>query len=283
MVMRAVLKEPKKIVPLCFAALFFLTMYINSFPCTVKVAVYPLYREFMKESLVHKDTRFIMEEGNGVNIYYKDSSSYCVGMVKDTAETSLKMLLRDFGYRPESKIDIIIYPEYSEMADKIGLGDGSKAMGVYYGGTISILEPGKWIEDKADMEDIFIKQGPILHELTHYMLDYMSGGNMPVWFTEGVALYEEYRVNGVKWAPYNYYTGYYSVNELDNKFDELDETKAYKQSFLIMKYVGENFGIESIKNMLSELRMGKSVCQVIKSTLKIEMDELFKRSLQGQD
>jgi hypothetical protein len=58
------------------------------------------------------------------------------------------------------------------MATRIGLGTGSTAMGVYYGGVISILEPEKWVGRSHDIAEVFNKEGPVLHELTHYAVDY---------------------------------------------------------------------------------------------------------------
>lgn len=277
--MKAVLKEPKKIVPLCIAALFFLTIYINSYPCTLKVVLYPIYREMAKSSFVENSQNFSITETDNFRIYYKNSSSQYIDMIKDNAEESLENIMIDFNYDLKEKINIIIYPEYSEMADKIGLGTGSMAMGVYYEGTISILEPQKWIAQGSNMNEIFKREGPILHELTHYMIDYMSGGNVPVWFTEGVALYEEYRHNNIEWAAEKKYTSYYSVDEINGKFYELDEIKAYKQSFLIIKYICDKYGMESIKNIIKELRVGKSIDESIKDELNIGMEELFEVSL----
>jgi hypothetical protein len=277
--MKAILREPKKIVPVCIAALFFLTIYLNSYPNTMKVVLYPIYREVIREGFVSNGSSFKYCETDNFIIYYKDSSIMSLKMIRDNSEESLRSILSDFDYVPYSKINIIIYPEYSEMADKIGLGNGSTAMGVYYGGTISILEPKRWIGAAYNSDEIFRREGPVLHELSHYMLDYMSGGNLPVWFTEGVALYEEYRHNGVEWAADKTYTSYYSVDELEHGFYNLDEVKAYKQSFLIVKYIVERYGIRAIQDMAKELRLGKSMDQAVDKVLKTNIAQLLKGSL----
>lgn len=277
--MRTILREPKKVVPLCIAALFFLSMYINNFPFTAKVVLYPLYREIKKEGFIGDSREFNVSETESFRIYYKDRNSYHIEMIKNSAEQSLKNLHKDFDYTPQDKIDIVVYPEYSEMANKVGLGTGSTAMGVYYDGTISILAPEKWIGPGLNMSRIFDREGPILHELTHYILDYMSGGNMPVWFTEGVALYEEYSCNDVEWARDKIFTEYYTVSELDGKFYELDEAKSYKQSFLIVKYIVNNYGIQAIHDIIKELRLGRSIDQAIQNRMNMNTEQLFKVSL----
>lgn len=279
--MKAILKEPKKIVPLFIAALFFLTLYMNSYPCALKIVLYPIYREVAKKSFVENSTNFNITETENFRLYYKYSSRLYVGMIKDNAEESLKSIMQDFNYNLGDKINIIIYPEYSEMADKIGLSYGSTAMGVYYQGTIGILEPEKWIAPCSKISEIFKKEGPMVHELTHYMIDYMSGGNVPVWFTEGLALYEEYKHNNVEWAAEKKYVSYYDIDEIGSKFYKLDETKAYKQSFLIIKYICDKYGMESIQKIIRDLRVGKAIDDSIKEELDIGIEELFENSLQG--
>lgn len=273
--MKAILREPRKIVPLCIAALFFLMVYISNSPNGIRVLFYPLFREFKKQSFVFENRNFTVCSSRNFNIYYRSESAGSIDLIEYNAEKDLKYVLTDFNYPIEDRINIIIYPEYDEMANKIGLGTGSTAMGVYYGGIISILDPVKWIDDTNNLRDIFQRDGPMVHELTHYILDYMSSGNIPIWFTEGAALYEEYRINGVKWADDKTYEDYYTPEELEAGFYQLDEIKAYKESFLAVKYIGDNYGMNSIIEITNTLKDGKSINQAIKSVLSISKEELF--------
>lgn len=277
--MNTILKNPKKVVPICIAALFFFTIYTNSFPYIIKVIMYPMYREVLKEGLIGNSRDFNIVDTRDFIIYYKNPSQKYMDMIEKNATQSLRSILSDFDYVPKDKIYLIVYPEYNEMADKIGLGSGSTAMGVYYGGTISILDPEKWIDDCSVINEIFNREGPILHELTHYIVDYMSGGNVPVWFTEGIALYEEYRHNNIEWAADKAYTSYYGREELEKGFYELDEVKAYKQAFLIVKYICDIYGMESLKSIIKGLRSGKSIDQVVEKELYIGIEKLFYMSL----
>jgi len=279
MVLKLLLRDPKKIVPLCLAALFFLTIFINNSPCMTKLIFYPVYREIKKECFVLGVGDFLLEETENFKIYYHDVNYSYVDIVKDSAEKSLKLILEDFKYEPCGKINVVIYPEYREMASKIGLASGSTAMGVYFGGTISILDPSKWIKNNDNMAGVFQKDGPMVHELTHYIVDYMTGGNIPVWFTEGIALYEEYRVNGVEWLPNKKYQKYYEIEELDKDFYGLDEIKAYRQSFIMVKFIGDNFGIRCLISIVKELGMGKTIDRAAKKVLNMDVEEIFKKSL----
>ena len=280
--MRMALKEPV-ILPLCVAALFLLTVFFSIYPCFGKVILYPIYREFKKNSMSYQNARFNVEKSENFRVHYQDSSRECIEMVIDNAEKSLKVLIEDFDYKLDCKIDIIIYPEYREMAKKIGLGTGSTAMGVYYSGIISILEPKKWIRENSDIVRVFTAEGPVLHELTHYVIDYKTCGNVPVWFTEGMALYEEYKVNNVQWAYGKNIESFYSPNELQNDFYSLDEISAYKQSFIIVKYIEDNFGNEAVKKIIGLLKSGSSLEQAFIRIIKMDMKELFIKAFEYYD
>ncbi len=277
--MKGFLKEPGKAVPLCFAAVFLLTLFIYFFPYTGKVIFYPLYREYKKGNMLSDVSGFKLRETDNFLIYYKSMTPYYLDIIEKDAEKSLKNVQNDFKYTSAGKIIIVIYPKYSEMASRIGLGTGSPAMGVYYEGAISILDPAMWMDKSRDAEYLFERQGPVLHELTHYIVDYMSCGNVPVWFTEGVALYEEYRANNVEWANNKKYLSYYTIDELSKNFYGLDETKAYRQSFLILKYIGTNYGMDSIINIIKKLGEGKSIDMSIREVIKLDIDGLFLKSL----
>lgn len=278
MIVRTILREPRKVVPLCIAALLFLTFYMDSSPCMIKVILYPIYREIKRESIIGDIDSFYVRSTENFNIYYKDVDYQCVKMVEDNAEISLAEVLKDLECPVDGKIDIIIYPRYEEMAGRIGLGAGSEAMGVYYGGTISILNPSRWIKNSCDMAETFKKEGPMVHEITHYLADKMSGGNIPVWFTEGLALYEEYKVNSTEWGRDKKYKDFYDAEELEEMFYELDEMKAYRQSFLAVKYIGDNFGMDAIDDIIRKLKAGKTIDQVVKSVLDMDVNQIFKRA-----
>ena len=42
----------------------------------------------------------------------------------------------------------------------------------------------------------YFKEGPMVHEYTHLVVDELTGGNYSRWFTEGVAQYVEQQVTG---------------------------------------------------------------------------------------
>lgn len=251
----------------------------------VKMIFYPLYREIKKESIKEENSKFNIIETSNFYLYYRDNSKDNIHIILNNAEDSLSKLKEEFNFENNEKITVIIYPEYKEMANKIGLGNGTMAMGVYFGGIISILDPTKWIDTKyeggenVDLKEVYNREGPMVHELTHYIVDHLTAGNVPIWFTEGLALYEEYIINNTEWASSKQYFEYYTIEEMEKSFNSLDEVKAYRQSFLIVKYIGESYEKKALLNILKELGKGNTISQAIKKTIGIKIEDVYNNSL----
>lgn len=277
--MKQVFRKTAAIFLPCITVLAIITVYTGFYPYKARVIFFPLYREAARRYFAMNTGDFHSIESKNFNIFYKETDKDCLNMIKHNAEKGLNDVAACFSYVHDGKINLMIYSEPEEMANKIGLSAGAPAMGVYYGGTISILEPSKWIKDKSSIARIFSREGPMVHELIHYVFDHITCGNIPVWFAEGIALYGEYEINGVEWASNKVYEDYYSVKELDEEFYRLDETKGYKQSFLIVKYIGDNMGIEKIIGIAKKLGSGKSMDQAVYEVLDMSVEQLFTRSL----
>lgn len=250
--------------------LIFITIFI-SVSCIPKmgtVLFYPICRELQKEIIVSDKRDYSRIEGSNHIVYFKNENYLYVKEVSYSVEKNLEYLTKEFGFIPNHKVNIIIYNDYNEMAQKTKLGSGMAAVGAYYSGTVSILDNPKNKSGSVNTDSV------ILHELTHYILDYMCGGNIPVWFTEGVALYEEYKVFNHQW-PIKRNGNFYSYGDLQNRFSEIDEISAYSQSFMIIDYIISNFGMKSVNDIIIQLSTGKSVEQAVEKVLKITIEELF--------
>ena len=144
-------------------------------------------------------------------------------------------------------------------------------MGVYWGGVIQILSPRAWLQE-ADSEE-FIHYGPMVHEFTHLVLDYMTAGNYPRWFTEGLAQYAEYRINHYEWQTVsNSLSGkLYTMAELNGDFDSLpDQSLAYRESLAAVRYIAEVHGETKLQQVIGVLRAGRSMDQAIAEILALD-------------
>ncbi|AOY75336.1 peptidase MA family metallohydrolase [Clostridium formicaceticum] len=179
-----------------------------------------------------------------------------VDLVAMTAEDKYAEVIKAFEYKLEEKVMIVLYDDVEALMNITMLGRGIPPMGVYYGNSIHLLNPSHWIKDDEDMEATFYFEGPLLHELVHLFTDHVGKGNFPVWFTEGVSLYFEYRVDGYEWGKEVVELDY-TIEMLRDEFYALDEYLAYTQSFRIVRNFVENHGEEALIEVIKSLGEGK--------------------------
>ncbi len=180
-------------------------------------------------------------------------------MTADIAEKYYEKLSEKFDYQVENKIPIIIYSDIEKMKKTASQKTKSVPMGLYKGNTIQILSPEIWIDSKENMKEIFEKEGPVIHEMAHYIVDDITNGNHEEWFFEGMSLYTEYLYTGFVIGKNSSFETLYSINELKNKFRNLDQIKAYYSSFMIIKSIAEENNFEYLNNMLQYLSEGKNL------------------------
>jgi hypothetical protein len=196
-------------------------------------------------------------------------------LVLETAEKFYQPITEDFGYTPRGRIPIILYSTKQELNQSFGWDASESAMGVYWAGVIRVLSPGAWVaETEADrVREVFVSSGPVAHELTHLMVDYLTGGNYPRWFTEGVAQYEEYKLTGFTLSKPedSLKPPLYSMQELSRDFDNLaDQTRAYSQSLAAVQYIVSQYGDDALAGLIKELGLGCSFSQAAEKVLQLD-------------
>jgi len=154
-------------------------------------------------------------------------------------------------------------------------------MGVYWGGVVRVLSPKAWV-DTNDIEVIsarFRAESTLGHEFAHLLLDYMTQGNYPRWFSEGLAQYEEYLISGHVWSE-PYIDGkppYYSYGEMA-AFERLDDqAKAYNQAFLMVYYMVREYGWERMIGLCRELSTGQNFGAAVQKAYDTGEEELAGR------
>jgi hypothetical protein len=173
-------------------------------------------------------------------------------------EDSYYAALEQYGYTSSEKTVVIIYKDQDEFWNYQKAIKGQAVMGLYNAGTIHVLSPNAFHEQQQNSMEYFKKNGPVLHEYTHKVVDELSGGNIELWLTEGLALYEEYRVNNTEWAPDFVYDRYLGSQEMREGFMYADEVQSYRQSFDMVKFLIDNYGMERMQLLLQELKSGNN-------------------------
>ncbi|MDF9407022.1 hypothetical protein L7E55_01380 [Pelotomaculum isophthalicicum JI] len=202
-------------------------------------------------------------------------------MVLEVAEQFYRPVRADFCYSTRGKIPVILYSSKEELNKSFGWEAKESAMGVYWAGTIRVLSPEVWAGDvdEGQVKDKFISSGPMAHELTHLMVDYLTGGNYPRWFTEGVAQYEDYKLTGFVIGDPAASPGrqLYSMEELGASFDSLpDQAMAYQESFAAVYYIVQFYGEDVLYELIGELGQGCSLSQAMENVLNLNIMQFEK-------
>ena len=202
-------------------------------------------------------------------IKYMAADKNDVVMVAIAAEEAYTSVSDRLGQEPSKQTTIVIYPDSKSLAASFGWDKDEKALGVYWGGTIRILSPQAWLSGVGQQER-FIKEGPMVHEFTHLMVDEMTRGNYNRWWTEGIAQYTEKQITGFEFAtPFadKQHLYYYTLDNLDKNFDGLDQSVAYWEALQAVDFIVDNYGEEKIYAIIHYLSKGDSINKAIENAL----------------
>lgn len=177
------------------------------------------------------------------------------------AERVASLVEEQLLYRPaDAKPWLVIAPDQSAIRRAFGWGDGTGALGAYLADTIIVLSPQAFSEgQEARRRQLYAHQGPLVHEITHYMVDARTAGNYPRWFSEGLAQLMEYRLLNFEWLEEgsSLSHGVYSSERLEQDFDTLpNQPLAYRQALSLVTYLESLQGMNGINRLLDRLGRG---------------------------
>ena len=231
--------------------------------------LYPLVRKAAQAKINYETREMACYQTTNFNIKYTDNDKDIVKIVAEAAEAAYVPVGSALGFSAPQRTTIVIYPTREQMDSSIKMLGSQSAMGVYWGGVIEVLSPHAWMKENVSVQK-YIHTGPVLHEYTHLVFDYITNGNYPRWFTEGLAQYMEYRVNGYEWITpeNNMDKTLYSMSTLDGNFDDLDnQALAYRESLAAVRYIAEVHGDDKLQQVISCLKSGKNMPTAIRQVL----------------
>lgn len=221
-------------------------------------------RAMVGQEISWRTASFNIAESEHFIIKYSDEDIQYIDEIAAAADKSYLEVTKIFAYSPDKKTTIVVYPDAESLAQSFGWDKNEQAMGVYWAGSIRILSPGAWLTYK--LEDEFYREGPMVHEFAHLLIDDLTKGNYNRWWTEGVAQYVEKRVTSfqfdnpfVKGKPFNYY----EIKDLEKSFDKLDQSIAYWESLQLVEYLVDNYGEDKIFLTLEYLGQGNSMANAL--------------------
>ena len=247
-------------------------------PTITKSYIYKIFREGSKVQMLWQTRGWQEIQGSHFIVRYHPHDDKNAELVLSTAEEGYQPVVSKFGFNPKEKTLIVVYPTKESLGRSFGWTADESAMGVYWAGVIRVLSPTLWINETnpEKVKKIFETEGPVVHEFTHLMVDYQTGGNYTRWFTEGIAQYEEEKLTGyqLEERDVKHPGELYPFSKMDADFDRLtDQGLAYYQSLQAVNYIVDRYGEEGLRKVLDDLGKGNSMDKSFSKNLGLSMDQ----------
>lgn len=258
-------------------ALLCMAFFIKG-PIVAKSYIYRVIREASKISMMWQTRGWQETSGEHFIVRYEPQDNNVANLVLRVAENSYKPVSQKFGYIPNGKTLIVVYPSKESLNKSFGWDADESAMGVYWAGVIRVLSPNAWIEEKSPQQlaQVFESEGPVAHEFTHLMVDYATGGNYTRWLTEGIAQYEEAKITGyhMDHPKITVIDQMYPLKNMDRNFDNLqNQNLAYYESLQAVNYLVQHYGEQGIGELLTQLGHGLTMEQSFQRAFGISLDQ----------
>ncbi|HBE98268.1 MAG TPA: hypothetical protein DDW68_13965 [Verrucomicrobiales bacterium] len=182
-------------------------------------------------------------------------------LVLDLLTKANKELCPKYGYTPEKRVVVDFFPDQQDFAIRtLGFPGGLGIVGACFGNVIAMNSPGSAGSMGTNWEST------LWHEFCHTVTLGATRNRIPRWFTEGISVYEErlrdpacgskmtseFRRRMLQPA------GLIPIAQLSSALTAFNEpgtiSFAYYQSSLLIEYILETYGEQSLRKILDDLR-----------------------------
>lgn len=248
-----------------------------------RLIIYTAGREIAKLGTSIQTANLPNIKGEQFTVKYYPGDEEQAQLVLDAAEKFMHPVSEKLEYNHKQRITIVVYPTREKLNRYFGWPADESAMGVYWAGTIRVLAPREWvnIQDQEKARQVFYTSGPMAHEIAHLVVDYRTRGNYTRWFTEGIAQYVELEITGFRFREEagSLNQQRYSLQQLTYEYDELpNQSLAYRQSLAAIVYMVENYGQQSLHEVMDLLGKGYTTDQALIKVCNVNLDT-FERQL----
>lgn len=178
-------------------------------------------------------------------------------------------LCAKYGIQLEAPTFVEVFPDQKDFAVRtFGMPGGAGYLGVCFGRLITANSPATQSGKAASWESV------LWHEFCHVVTLQMTRNKMPRWLSEGISVYEEIQANPTWGQAMNPRYREMILGKDLQKIGDLSAAFlappsgehlmfAYFQSYLVVRYVVEKYGIDSMRQVLKELRAGAPVNEAL--------------------
>jgi tetratricopeptide (TPR) repeat protein len=178
-------------------------------------------------------------------------------------------LCQKYGVQLTQPTAVEIFPDQKDFAVRtFGMPGNPGYLGVCFGSVITANSPASQAPNPANWEDV------LWHEFCHVVTLTDSKNRMPRWLSEGISVYEERQANPA-WGEHMNLA--YRRMILDGQLTPLGELSgaflqpkngeslqfAYYESSLVVEYIVQQYGLDTLKLILLDLRDGRQINDAI--------------------
>lgn len=202
-----------------------------------------------------KDDRFVIRMDRSEAAVYG-------GQVQSLLNEAFDTLATKYGYTPSEPVIVEIFDRKDDFAVRtFGVPDVAGYLGVCFGRLITANSPASFRSSPNNWQAV------LWHEFCHVITLQMTSNRIPRWLSEGTSVYEE-RQRDESWGQHMN-PGFQArvlegritpVSELSSAFLNAESGEdvnfAYYESSMVVEYLVQKFGFESITSVLHELNEG---------------------------
>lgn len=208
-------------------------------------------------------SKFTTLEADGFRVRMEATEAAIYGHdVLQLLKRARDTLCPKYGIELQSVITVEIFPDPNDFAVRtFGLPGADGFLGVCFGKVITANSPASQKDTPVNWQSV------LWHEFCHVVTLEKTRNRMPRWLSEGISVYEE-RQAGATWgqrmSPKHRKRildrGVSSVRDMSGTFMRPDTPEdlqfAYYQSSLLVEFLIEKYGLDSMRNILGDLGAG---------------------------
>jgi tetratricopeptide (TPR) repeat protein len=206
-------------------------------------------------------------------VRYKETLPIDAGFAASILERVYLDVGKDLAYFPKTKTGVFFYSK----SDFKNIFKMPAMVRAFYDGNIRMPAPDARLTSEEFSRHVY-------HEYTHALLSAKTLNNCPVWFGEGISMWEELTKSGydLKDLPLSAeMADDITLESLDKEFDknEIGANRAayYVLSYTVAAYIIKGWGVTSLQKILERLAQGQHVINAIDDEFLLSEKEFERR------